>query len=276
MARTSPTRGDSQPAWIPAFGDHALGLLNHHPAGQRGGQLLVQALGLGAGTMLGDGQGGQVGQVGEGAGDDEVGLRHRGAVALSRLSAPRIISRSRSRSGSASASAEANPARTAAAENDGHRPAPACRFWHDQARRLGRVADDLVSCRQRSRPHCRCARKKLTWRTWHARCSRRASPKLRAAGLDIRADLAEPVAACADPGRIHQVIEPARQRRPLLSAGWRGDRAGSQGRTKRGDRGGRHRSRHRRRRPAPRVRPALARAHRGWRGGPGYRARGGT
>ena len=116
---------------------------------------------------------------------------------------------------------------------------------HDQARRLGRVADDLGSCRQRSRPRCRCARKKLTWRTWHARCSRRASPKLRAAGLDIRADLAEPVAACADPGRIHQVIEPARQRRPLLSAGWRGDRAGSHGRTKRGDRGGRHRSRHR-------------------------------
>jgi hypothetical protein len=41
-----------------------------------GGQLLVQALGLGAGAMLGDGQGGQ---VGEGAGDDEVRLGHRGA-----------------------------------------------------------------------------------------------------------------------------------------------------------------------------------------------------
>src|SRR6266516_7206216 len=29
-----------------AFGDHAFGLLDHHPAGQRGGQLLVQELGL--------------------------------------------------------------------------------------------------------------------------------------------------------------------------------------------------------------------------------------
>ena len=30
-----------------AFGDHAFGLLDHHAAGQGGGQLLVQALGLG-------------------------------------------------------------------------------------------------------------------------------------------------------------------------------------------------------------------------------------
>jgi hypothetical protein len=47
-----------------AFGDHALGLLDHHPAGQGGGQLLVQPLGLGAGTVLGDGQGGEVGRRG--------------------------------------------------------------------------------------------------------------------------------------------------------------------------------------------------------------------
>ena len=32
----------------PTLGDHALGLLDHHPAGQGGGQLLVQALGPGA------------------------------------------------------------------------------------------------------------------------------------------------------------------------------------------------------------------------------------
>jgi hypothetical protein len=35
-----------------ALGEHALGLLDHHPAGQGSGQLLVQALGPGAGTML--------------------------------------------------------------------------------------------------------------------------------------------------------------------------------------------------------------------------------
>jgi hypothetical protein len=45
------------------FGDDPLGLLDHHPAGQRGRQLLVQALGLGAGAMLGDGQGGPIGEA---------------------------------------------------------------------------------------------------------------------------------------------------------------------------------------------------------------------
>ena len=59
-----------------AFGDHALGLLDHHAAGQGAGELLVQALGLGAGTMLHDAEGGE---VGEGAGDDDVRLVHRGA-----------------------------------------------------------------------------------------------------------------------------------------------------------------------------------------------------
>src|SRR5436190_1725913 len=57
-----------------AFGDHAFGLLDHHPAGQGAGELLVQALGLGAGAMLHDGQGGK---VSEGPGDDDVRLGHR-------------------------------------------------------------------------------------------------------------------------------------------------------------------------------------------------------
>ena len=35
-----------------ALGDHALGLLDHDAAGQGTGELLVQALGLGAGAML--------------------------------------------------------------------------------------------------------------------------------------------------------------------------------------------------------------------------------
>jgi hypothetical protein len=38
--------------YVRALRDHALGLLDHHAAGQGGGELLVQALGFGGGTML--------------------------------------------------------------------------------------------------------------------------------------------------------------------------------------------------------------------------------
>jgi hypothetical protein len=48
----------------------------HHPAGQGTGELLVQALGFGAGAMLCDAEGGE---GGEGPGDDEVRLGHPGA-----------------------------------------------------------------------------------------------------------------------------------------------------------------------------------------------------
>src|SRR5437773_8172465 len=51
---------------LSALGDHAFGLLDHHAAGQGAGQLLVQALGLGAGAMLHDAQGRE---VSEGPGD---------------------------------------------------------------------------------------------------------------------------------------------------------------------------------------------------------------
>src|SRR4029077_20054997 len=60
---------------VGAFGDHAFGLLDHHAAVQGAGQLLVQAVRLDTGPMLDDAEGGQ---VGEGPGDDEVGLDHRG------------------------------------------------------------------------------------------------------------------------------------------------------------------------------------------------------
>jgi len=45
-----------------ALRDHALGLLNYHPAGQGTRQLLVQALGLGRGTPLHDAESGQIGE----------------------------------------------------------------------------------------------------------------------------------------------------------------------------------------------------------------------
>ena len=37
-----------------ALCEHALGLLDHYAAGQSGGELLVQALGFGAGALLHD------------------------------------------------------------------------------------------------------------------------------------------------------------------------------------------------------------------------------
>ena len=37
---------------VGAFGDHAFGLLDHHAAGQGGGELLVQVLGFSAGAMV--------------------------------------------------------------------------------------------------------------------------------------------------------------------------------------------------------------------------------
>ena len=59
---------------VGALADHAFGLLDHHPAGQGAGELLVQALGLGAGAMLHDAEGGK---VSKGPGDDDVRLVHR-------------------------------------------------------------------------------------------------------------------------------------------------------------------------------------------------------
>ena len=59
-AGVSPQPGESLGQIdVSAFADHAFGLLDHHPAGQGAGKLLVQALGLGAGAMLHDGQGRQ-------------------------------------------------------------------------------------------------------------------------------------------------------------------------------------------------------------------------
>src|SRR5271165_7399914 len=58
-----------------AFGDYAFGLFDHYAAGQGVRELLVQALGLGAGTMLHDAESGQ---IGERAGDDEIRLAQRG------------------------------------------------------------------------------------------------------------------------------------------------------------------------------------------------------
>jgi two-component system sensor histidine kinase BaeS len=77
---------------------------------------------------------------------------------------------------------------------------------HDQTLRLGRVVDDLgelsaaessaLSLRKKEVDLAELARSVLAAR----------EPQLRAVGLDVRADLAGPVAVCADPDRIHQVI----------------------------------------------------------------------
>ncbi len=78
VASVAPQPGESfgEPGASP-FGDYAFGLLDHDAAAQGIGELLVQALSLAAGTMLDDAEGGQ---VGERAGDDEIGLGHRGAT----------------------------------------------------------------------------------------------------------------------------------------------------------------------------------------------------
>src|SRR6266480_7544696 len=61
VARVGPQPGEGLGHVDPgAFGDHALGLLDYHPAGQGSGQLLVQALGFGGRTMLDDAESGQV------------------------------------------------------------------------------------------------------------------------------------------------------------------------------------------------------------------------
>jgi two-component system sensor histidine kinase BaeS len=77
---------------------------------------------------------------------------------------------------------------------------------HDQALRLGRVVGDLgelsaaessaLSLRKKAVDLADLARSVLAAR----------EPHLRAAGIGVRADLAGPVAVCADPDRIHQVI----------------------------------------------------------------------
>ena len=77
---------------------------------------------------------------------------------------------------------------------------------HDQTLRLGRVVDDLgelsaaessaLSLRKKEVDLAELARSVLAAR----------EPQLRAVGLDVRADLAGPVAVCADPDRIHQAI----------------------------------------------------------------------
>ena len=75
VAGVAPQPGEGLgQADVGAFGDHALGLLDHHAAGQGTGELLVQALGLGAGVTLNDADGGE---VSKGPGDDKVRLLDR-------------------------------------------------------------------------------------------------------------------------------------------------------------------------------------------------------
>lgn len=58
-----------------AFEDHAFGLLDQDAAGQGLGELLVDELGLGGGTVLNDADSGQ---VGEGLDDEDIFFVHRG------------------------------------------------------------------------------------------------------------------------------------------------------------------------------------------------------
>src|SRR5436190_8179719 len=73
-----------------AFGDHALGLLDHHAAGQGARELLVQALGLGGGTTDRVARSAKARATMTSA--SPIGV----CVALSRFRAPRVSSRSRS------------------------------------------------------------------------------------------------------------------------------------------------------------------------------------
>ncbi|MFC5821735.1 sensor histidine kinase [Nonomuraea harbinensis] len=77
---------------------------------------------------------------------------------------------------------------------------------HDQALRLGRIVGDLAelsaaeSAALSLRPR-ETDLAELTRRVLHA-----AEPRLHAAGLEVRADLAEAVVVHADPDRLHQAI----------------------------------------------------------------------
>jgi two-component system sensor histidine kinase BaeS len=77
---------------------------------------------------------------------------------------------------------------------------------HDQALRLGRVVDDLGELSAAESSALSLRKKEVDLADLACSVLAAREPQLRAVGLDIRADLAGPVAVCADPDRIHQVI----------------------------------------------------------------------
>jgi two-component system sensor histidine kinase BaeS len=91
---------------------------------------------------------------------------------------------------------------------DGLEPAipPRLASLHDQTLRLGRVVGDLgeLSAAESSALSLRKQEVDLTELARSVLAAR--EPQLRAAGIGVRAGLAQPVAICADPDRIHQVI----------------------------------------------------------------------
>ncbi len=121
-ARVRPHPGEGIRQVNPgSLGQHALGLLDHDPAVQRDAQLRVQQQRLLAGAML---HNAQRGQVGEGAGDDQVGLFHRGLAgaqqvqgAQSRVAQPQRDGERGGESGLNGCLGKGRPAASAGLEN---------------------------------------------------------------------------------------------------------------------------------------------------------------